>query len=57
MAVNGNAAGHLPGLDTAEANHMYSYCVSEHYSLSCFYLKHTFWRLDSVSIFRWKLLS
>jgi hypothetical protein len=35
----------------------YKYCVSGHYSLSCFYLNATFWRLDYVSIFMWNLLS
>jgi hypothetical protein len=36
----------------------YSYCLSGQYLLSCFYLKHTtFRRLNSVSIFRWNLLS
>jgi hypothetical protein len=34
------------------------YCVSGHYTSSCFCLKSTkFRRLDSVSVFRWNLLS
>jgi hypothetical protein len=37
---------------------LYNYCVSGHYPLSCFYLKHTSsWRLDFVSVSRWNLLS
>jgi hypothetical protein len=36
----------------------YNHCVSRHYPPSCFYLKHTAFRiLDSVSVFRWNLLS
>jgi hypothetical protein len=36
----------------------HNYCVSGHYPLSCFHLRHTmFRRLDSFSIFRWNLLS
>lgn len=34
-----------------------SYRVSEHYQSSCFYLKHTFQRLHSDSVSRFKLLS
>jgi hypothetical protein len=30
----------------------YNYCVSRHYPSPCIYLKHTFQRLDSVSVFR-----
>jgi hypothetical protein len=37
---------------------MYNYCVSGHCPSSCLYLRHTaFWRLDSVFVFRWNLLS
>jgi hypothetical protein len=36
----------------------YNYCVSGHYTSSCFYSKHiTFRKLDSLSVFRWNLLS
>jgi hypothetical protein len=38
----------------------YSQCVSGHYLLSCFYehlTRTAFWRLNSVSGFRWNLLS
>jgi hypothetical protein len=35
-----------------------NYCVSGHYPSACFYLKHTtLRRVDSVSVFKWNLLS
>jgi hypothetical protein len=35
----------------------YNYCASGHYPSSCFIQNITFWRLNSVSLFRWNLLS
>jgi hypothetical protein len=38
--------------ETALPNNLNNYCVFEHYTLSCILSNTTFWRSDSVSIFK-----
>jgi hypothetical protein len=47
----------LTALQTGKQNLRYKYYVSEHYPLSCLYFKTAFQSLDSISVFREKLLS